>query len=607
MKIARILFVYVIFIFSVSAIFAQTDEEKAKKELETDTLKMIDEVISESTTLKLWENRSLVQALAGDLIWNNDQKRAKKLFMSAADELRQANFEVKKPTPNQIGAGNTNISPRYTIIKTIAKHDAELAYETMISTRTVEVQNALNKRDNQTLDEAFMMNDEFYLEQFITKKMAEDNPEKAAKLLREQLSKSNISTELLEILKKVAVKDEELAEKLTNEVMNVLTSTDYTKNRRNMYNALRFMDSVREFNEKNTAQALTKSIPLKISKESQNAVGEKIFNSLLAIKENSEWSLVLNALTYFDRLFPEKVARLEQKRIELMSARSGGNSSFAYRDIEKLPPIEAIKYAEKYKLPVMKYGVYFNFARKMLKMGEGEKAKELLLQYGIPSIQRDRVIEMIDDALAGKTLNEGKLNEAELLILQLKSDSQKIRRLVQLAIKTNQINTEKSHEAAVKLMQTARGFVNEIPEDKDDADNILMIVSGYSNIEPTMAFPYLDPLIEQTDEVLNAKAKVDKVKKRTSLFKNDELLFIRSLGFGDNSLASYGKSLTLLAQADFTKTRSLADQFKRNDIRLLTKLFIAQSVLGEKVGFSGRGSFSFVSDDGDSGGSIVEN
>jgi hypothetical protein len=135
----------------------------------------------------------------------------------------------------------------------------------------------------------------------------------------------------------------------------------------------------------------------------------------------------------------------------------------------------------------------------------------------------------------------------------------------------------------------------------------LSLVSGYSNIEPALAFPYLDPLIEQTDEVLNAKAKVDKMKKRNSLFKNDEILFIRSLGFGDNSLASYGKSLTLLAKADFTKTKSLAEQFKRNDIRLLTKLFIAQSVLGEKVGFSGRGSFSIVADDGESGEIGVEN
>jgi hypothetical protein len=607
MKITRILFVYLFLIFSVSATFAQTDEEKSKKELESKTLRMIDEIVDESTTLKLWENRSLVQALAGGLIWNSDQKRAKKLFVAAADELRQVGFEVKKPNSNQLASGSSNLSPRYTIIKTIANHDAELAYETMISTRTVEVQNALNKRNSQTIDDAFMINDEFYLEQFITKKMAEDNPEKAAKLLREQLSKSNISTELLEILKKIAVKDEELAEKLTNEVMDTLTSADYTKNRRNVYNALRFMDSGRKFNEKNATQTLAKSIPLKISKESQNAVGEKIFISLITTKDWMDNNLVSNALTYFDILFPDKVARLEQKLTELRSLAPKGVESSNPREFEKLSPIEAIKSAAKFKHPMMKYGVYMNIARKMLKMGQGDKAKDLLLQYGIPSVQRDKVIAVIDNALAGKTLDEGKLSEAELLILQLKSNSRKVKRLVELAVKTNEINTEKSHEAALKLMQTARGFVNEIPEDKDDADDILNLVSGYAIIEPALAFPYLDPLIEQTDDVLNAQAKVDKMKKRNGLFKNDEILFIRSLGFGDNSLASYGKSLTLLAQKDFIKTKSLAEQFKRNDIRLLTKLFIAQSILGEKVGFSGRGSFSFVSDDGESGGSIVEN
>lgn len=606
MKITRILFVYFLLIFSVSAVFSQTVEEKAKIELESAALKMVDAVVDESITLKLWENRSLVQALAGDLIWNSNQKRAKKLFAAAANELRQADFEVKKPNSNQLESGNS-MSPRYAIIKTIAKHDAEAAYETMISTRTVEIQNALNKKTGQTPDDVRAMNDEFYLEQFITKKIAEDNPEKAAKLLREQLSKSNISSELLDILKKVAVKDEELAEKLKNEVMDVLASADYTKNRRSMYNALRFMDSVREFNEKNAAQNLAKSIPLKISKESQNAVGERVFNSLLAIKEGSEWRLISDALAYFDRLFPDKVAQLEKKKSELTASRSKGVEMNDRRDAEKLSPIDAIKSAAKYKHPSMKYGVYLNVANSLLKAGQGEKAKELLLRYGIPSIQRDRVIDLIDQELMGKSIDEAKLNEAELLILQLKSNRLKVKRLVELAIKTNQINTEKSHDAALKLMQTARRFVSEIPEDKDDANDILMIVSGYSNIEPTMAFPFIDPLIEQADDVLNATAKVDKMKKRNGLFKNDELLFIRSLGFGDNSLASYGKSLTLLAQTDFAKTKSLAEQFKRNDIRLLTKLFIAQSVLGEKVGFAGRGSFSTVAEDGESGEFGVEN
>jgi hypothetical protein len=78
--------------FTIS--FAQTsptesasEKEKAQKELEKHALEMIDQAVSEANTLKLPANRAIVYALAGDLYWRFDEKRARELFRSAGAEL----------------------------------------------------------------------------------------------------------------------------------------------------------------------------------------------------------------------------------------------------------------------------------------------------------------------------------------------------------------------------------------------------------------------------------------------------------------------------------------------------------------------------------------
>jgi hypothetical protein len=73
---------------------AQDDEkEKAQKqterrlELERKTLAMLDEVATQALSLKLPENRSFVLAAAADLLWTQDEKRARNLFWDALNNL----------------------------------------------------------------------------------------------------------------------------------------------------------------------------------------------------------------------------------------------------------------------------------------------------------------------------------------------------------------------------------------------------------------------------------------------------------------------------------------------------------------------------------------
>src|SRR4051794_27231146 len=69
------------------------DKEKAEqaaakqKELEKNTLKLLDEVITGAWSLKLPENRSYVMTSAADVLWAHDEKRARSLFWEALNSL----------------------------------------------------------------------------------------------------------------------------------------------------------------------------------------------------------------------------------------------------------------------------------------------------------------------------------------------------------------------------------------------------------------------------------------------------------------------------------------------------------------------------------------
>lgn len=59
------------------------DKEKAKKELEKRIVEMLDQAIGEAVTLKSPHNRAIVYALARDMMWKFDEKRAGDLFRRA--------------------------------------------------------------------------------------------------------------------------------------------------------------------------------------------------------------------------------------------------------------------------------------------------------------------------------------------------------------------------------------------------------------------------------------------------------------------------------------------------------------------------------------------
>ena len=127
---------------------SKSEKEKAQKELEKRVLEMIDRAVSDAATLKLAQNRAIVYAIAGDLYWKYDEKRARELFRSSGGEILAANSEADndKKTSDDPYSGLFEFSNvRNDILPMIAKHDADLALEMLVQTCSAKLTEAMAK------------------------------------------------------------------------------------------------------------------------------------------------------------------------------------------------------------------------------------------------------------------------------------------------------------------------------------------------------------------------------------------------------------------------------------------------------------------------------
>src|SRR5437868_9436890 len=122
--------------------------EKQKAEMEKNAYRLLEQVIDEAQALKLTENRVRVQISAADMLWDQNQGRARGLFAMAAEgvaELGRTSTNTNRRGGPQTSAdffGNGVVGPpnarafqlRQELVLAAARHDAALAYQLLAAT-----------------------------------------------------------------------------------------------------------------------------------------------------------------------------------------------------------------------------------------------------------------------------------------------------------------------------------------------------------------------------------------------------------------------------------------------------------------------------------------
>lgn len=589
---------------------ADTEKEKKKKALEERVVQMLEQAIGDAPTLRLAQNRAIVYALAGDLLWKFDEKRSRDLFRNAAAEILSHNHEAEKERRESADAMfeffDSN-DARAEILPLVAKHDADLALDLLVQTRPARLAEAILRasQPNAKMDGGLMnfnpdkmrVQQEVTLEQRFALLAADENPEKAIKLIKDSLARG-ISRNVMPLLQKLNKKGEKKAAELAGDVIKKLVDSDLAKKDEDMRVALSFL----QYAAKPGPTSNPKDKAFTFSEAQIKDLANKMVNTFLQPSKSMTLAMILTqAMPLLEKLAPDRIALLKQREAE--SQRSLPPEIKDMQQRQKLwdPSSTAedlLAQLPKLTNDVDKTLAYQSLAMKIGQIDDEARAKKLIEQ--IPDDKaRASALEQFESARISRSASSGKLEDARKMIGNLTKKKTQIQKLVALATEFHKKGTEKDIEIAKSLMKEANGIANDSPEDEDELNDLMEVVKGYAVVEPDVAFRMFEPIIDQINDFVHATAILSKYNKRNRSFKKGELVMKVNGNMYDGLLLfKYVTQMQLLGKADLERMSLFSDRFQRSDSRTLVKLFVVQGYMKDdknpdNASFSGGGAIFY--------------
>ncbi len=587
----------------------QQQEEKAK--LEKKAIALLEQVVTESQTMKLPENRIRVQISAGEMLWDRSAPRARGLLTDAGALLGQMMLEVDRTDRNDVQTLN---QLRQELVLTAGRHDAELGYQLLRSTQQQPpTNNAAGQGRRFNLDQGNN------LEQNLLATIATTDPKFAYQKAVESLDKGEFPTALNSILTQLQTKDAELFKKLSDKTLGRLAADSLLASREATSVAVNLLLSGPRAT--NTASAPATAEANANARASSPILNESAYHDLMdnaitaalsvtsagpavnnprggggarvfrgpqaqqsqqtqpnddQTRQNNARTILFSLqsmLPQIDQSVPERAQAVRQKLTELgINNNSTVNFGNQMRAAMQQGTSDSLETAAKTAPPQIQSRLYQQAAQKAVDEGNTDKALQIANDH-LDESGRNSIMQAVDFKKLTTTASPEKLNEIKQKLAALPSDSDRVKYLTDLATATEKDNPK----LALKFLDDARNLVSRRATSYKDFEDQIKVADAYASIEPKHAFEIMDLGIAQLNELLTAATVLNGFE--VDMFKDGELS-LRS----DNDLvgmvARYGEELASLAKVDFENARATADRFQLPEPRMNARLSIVQSILG---------------------------
>jgi len=570
-----------------ASVFAQTalptkdskeEQEKFQKALEGKALKLLESTLADAQMLKLVENQALFQSAAADLLWTRDEKRARSLFQDVVNSLTLA---VNASEPDR-GRDNTYwilAKARFQTIQTIAARDAQFALDLLRSSPLVVPEGS---------DLSYSMHDqELMLEQSIAAQAAETNPKLALKMAQESLKKG-VSYNLLHLLQRLQQKDGEAATHLAVDIVKKIRTEDLTINQEAAFAAAELLRSILQparngLDAPIPGQASAKLKPLVLDDETIRDLAETVVNAALGASRHNPQGLieVQSLLPDLEKRLPGRTQQLRQRLAEITPTIDPRMKAWMqYEPLLRNGSTDAILTAAADAPAQMRNSLYMMAAGQLMQAGDVDRARQIT-KDNLSGAERDQMLARIDQLAIANAIKRNKIDDAKEIILRLSSGEARAGAFAELAAAI--ILAQGDRKLALELLDEARKLINSPPANQKQIDALMQVAGAYALVEPARAFELINPLIVQANEMIAAAALLDKFGSGRGLFKRGEMLLQHSFSEANGPYVQHLRKLTSLARADFERTKSAVDGFQRDEIRLMGRLLIAQSVLSDRL------------------------
>lgn len=542
---------------------------------------LVERIFADSSGLKLAENRAFVNAKVGNLIWKDDEKRARALFQNAVAELIAAQALAESDKKHRASLsdllGGQTIRPQ--ILNLIAARDAESAIKYLNETRPVKIAKALsawNEKSSQSDEEdtaaLYAAQSESILEQTFLRLAAEQKPERATEFLNASLKKG-FSGETFYLLKKVFEKDADRAAAIASEIAEKLIQNGFdAANKFNPSNIDVALSLLEEFTRERADTEKT----LKLDAAQMRRLADKtlaFFTSQTELSDNNGGYNADGFLRIAEKLAPDVAARLKHNIADNRRKWNSGSYDSRYNS-----PIVIVKSEEEDggHSPAKRRRLAQETADKFFEQGNLQGATEIL-NANFSGDALDEKLENLNWLFTLKFIRERRYGEAERVIDRLPEDK-RVGMLVELAQAIYEKNPA-DNKAAVLVLEKALVFVLQ-PEDTGEMMNLMKISAAYASIDlPCEAFRLFESAILQINEYAEAFVIAVDFQKGSSNFRQREI----SLASGNrtNLLTDDNAAIGKLAEKDFERALSLTDAFSRRETRIALKIQLAAEIFSK--------------------------
>jgi hypothetical protein len=619
--------------FCVAPVFAQDqptqqptaeDAEKQKAEREKNAYRLLDQVIDEAQSLRLVENRVRIQINAADLLWDQNQGRARSLFATAAEgvaELGRTQSNTNNNRRVQMTADVNgfaiqgmpqnlrNYQLRQELILTVARHDAALAYQLLAATKppattTPTAADGRNPRLQMTSEES--------LEQTLLGRIAAIDPKLAAQNAEQMMDKGQFPLTITQVLSQLYKQDPDAAEKLANKtVQKIEASNLLTRNDTAALVQTMLRGGPRPATDNADAKTQTTANWLPVLGQSAyvdllSAVIDAALKSTPAAQNNQRVAPnqrgrgagpqnnapqpptdaqieqanarrllagLQPTLPYIDQYLPSKASLVRQKMTEMgLSNNAGMNFGQTMGSLGSEPTADALVQAAAIAPQQMQSRLYQQAAYKALDEGDTERARQIANDH-LQNTVRDTVMQRIDFREMAKKADGARVEDIRQSVARLQTDNEKIDLLIQVAGDAQKDNPK----LAVQLLEDARQIVNHRATGYEHFDQQLKVAHAFAGIDPARSFEVLDPGISQLNELLSAAAVLSGFE--LNMFRDGEMAIQGGNGL-TATINRYGQELALLARSDLERSETLAGRFQFTEPRIMMRMSIVQGLLG---------------------------
>lgn len=600
--------------------------EKQKAERQKNAYRLLDQVIDEAQSLRLTENRVRVQINAADMLWDQNQGRARSLFTMAAEgvvelDRAQAAATAKRIEAMQDANGFTiqravppaqnfrSFQLRQELVLAAARHDAALAYQLLASTKPpAPTQPAGDQRGPRP-----QVNAEENLEQQLLARIAALDPKLAAQNAEQMIEKGQFPRTLPEVINQLRRQDAEAADKLTDKTVKKIQSANLlTNNEASMLVQTLLAPGIRlPASEGAAAQPLNRRGPT-LEQSAYIELLSTVIDAALKVipaprvqanantrrvqatpapgasrptsgpqpptdaqvEQNNARRLLAGlqpALPVIDQFLPAKAAQVRQKMAE-MGLSTSYNPTFTGPSGQGTPTADSLVQAAANAPPQAKTRIYQQAAYRALEEGDTEKARQIANDY-LQNNAREVVMQRIAMREMTKKADGVRLDEIRQAAARMQSDNQKIDLFIQAAKDTQKTDPK----LAVQFLDEARQITNRRATSYEHFEQQLRVARAFAQVDPARSFEMLDPGISQLNELLSAAAVLSGFE--INMFREGEMSMQAGNGL-TSTINRYGQELAMLARTDFERSETLAGRFQFAEPRIMARLAIIKGLLG---------------------------